>query len=752
MSNEHTQKKSNNTQIRHFLILFFWVTNIIYLTWRSFYTLPQDAGVLSLIFSSALLIAEFSGFLENAVFYFTLWNNDKVQVPVVNEDQEWPDVDIFIATYNEPIDLLYKTLNACAHLNYPDKTKVHVYLCDDGHRETAAALAHQFGFEHISRNDNAHAKAGNLNNALKQTRSALIVTLDADMIPRSNFLIRTVPFFMNDPKMGFVQTPQSFYNPDTFQYNLFMENEMPNEQDLFFRLVQVGRSKYNATIYAGSNTVLSRVALEEIGGFVTDTITEDFATGMKMQAAGYHSVYLNETLANGLTPNSMIDLFNQRIRWGNGVIQTLRKDNPFFKQGLNWIQKILYFSSLSYWFFGFRRIIYLISPILFVLFNIKILDAALMQVLIFWLPMFLVNHYTFRYFSEGIRDATWSNIYETILAPQIALNLLKEIFGIKLSKFKVTPKETITRLRFNHRFRLVRTQIVFLIFGLLSLGRVVMLYLQGQDIQIYAVNIYWLLFNVYILGVTLVYAIERPIFRQAERFRLQLPVRVTKDRICITTHTLDCSEFGFSILLDQPSFFESNRSFLVQIRTEDYETNLNAKITRSFKVKDKFVSAFKIEETEGSDYRAYLQILYDRVPPVARTQRSSTLWRNITKIMRGYKGHAGMDTRLHHQFLINRELPILVDNQKALINAIDFDFVHLTLKPRRPKPLDSFQLDLDSDFKPSFKYDSVESMRHYQSEHPVYYYRIQSLSVEQEMRLLNLLRPRTTEDYYLDNE
>lgn len=335
MSNEHTQKKSNNTQIRHFLILFFWVTNIIYLTWRSFYTLPQDAGVLSLIFSSALLIAEFSGFLENAVFYFTLWNNDKVQVPVVNEDQEWPDVDIFIATYNEPIDLLYKTLNACAHLNYPDKTKVHVYLCDDGHRETAAALAHQFGFEHISRNDNAHAKAGNLNNALKQTRSALIVTLDADMIPRSNFLIRTVPFFMNDPKMGFVQTPQSFYNPDTFQYNLFMENEMPNEQDLFFRLVQVGRSKYNATIYAGSNTVLSRVALEEIGGFVTDTITEDFATGMKMQAARYHSVYLNETLANGLTPNSMIDLFNQRIRWGNGVIQTLRKDNPFFKQGLN---------------------------------------------------------------------------------------------------------------------------------------------------------------------------------------------------------------------------------------------------------------------------------------------------------------------------------------------------------------------------------------------------------------------------------
>lgn len=752
MNKNDEKSKSNNKHLRHFLIIFFWVTNIIYLSWRSLYTLPQDAGVLSLIFSSALLIAEISGFLENAVFYFTLWGNDKVLVPDVKDDQEWPDVDIFIATYNEPIDLLYKTLNACSHLAYPDKSKVHVYLCDDGHRETAAALAHQFGFEHISRTDNSHAKAGNLNNAMKQTRSELIVTLDADMIPRSSFLMRTVPFFMSDPKMGFVQTPQSFYNPDTFQYNLFMEDEMPNEQDLFFRLVQVGRSKYNATIYAGSNTVLSRAALNEIGGFVTDTITEDFATGMKMQAAGYHSVYLNETLANGLTPNSMIDLFNQRIRWGNGVIQTLRKDNPFFKQGLNWTQKILYFSSLSYWFFGFRRIIYLISPILFVLFNIKILDAALMQVLIFWLPMFLVNHYTFRYFSEGIRDATWSNIYETILAPQIALNLLKEIFGIKLSKFKVTPKEAVTRLRFNHRFRLVRTQIVFLVLGLLALVRLLMLYLNGEDIRVYTVNIYWLIFNVYILIVTLVYAIERPIFRQAERFRLNLPVRVTKDRVCITTHTLDCSEKGFSILFDQPSFFESNRSFLVQIKTDAYETSLNAKITRSFKVKDKYVSAFRIDEADSSDYRAYLQILYDRIPPVARTQRSATIWQNITKIIRGYQGQTSMDTRLHHQFLINRELSILVNDQSALIDAIDFDFVHLTLKPRRPKPLEFFTLDLDPNFKPLFKYDSVKSMQHYQSDHPVYYYRVQNLSSVQEIRLLNLLKPRTTEDYYLDNE
>jgi len=110
MKKNNEQAKANNIHIRHFLIIFFWITNIIYLAWRSLYTLPQDAGVLSLIFSSALLLAELSGFLENAVFYFTLWGNEKVHVPEVMDDQVWPEVDIFIATYNEPIDLLLQNL------------------------------------------------------------------------------------------------------------------------------------------------------------------------------------------------------------------------------------------------------------------------------------------------------------------------------------------------------------------------------------------------------------------------------------------------------------------------------------------------------------------------------------------------------------------------------------------------------------------------------------------------------------------
>ncbi len=135
------------------------------------------------------------------------------------------------------------------------------------------------GVGYITRPDNKHAKAGNLNNAMKFTIGDLLLTLDADMIVRDDFLLKTVPFFINDEKMAFVQAPHQFYNPDTFQYNMFSEGKIPNEQDFFHTSIQNGRSKYNAVIYAGSNTLISRQALNETGGFETGTITEDIAPG-----------------------------------------------------------------------------------------------------------------------------------------------------------------------------------------------------------------------------------------------------------------------------------------------------------------------------------------------------------------------------------------------------------------------------------------------------------------------------------------
>ena len=82
-------------------------------------------------------------------------------------------------------------------MKYPDKGKVHIYLCDDGHREEMKALAMRLGVNYLDREDHAGAKAGNLNNALAHSNSPYVVTFDADMIPRSNFLMRTIPYFVD---------------------------------------------------------------------------------------------------------------------------------------------------------------------------------------------------------------------------------------------------------------------------------------------------------------------------------------------------------------------------------------------------------------------------------------------------------------------------------------------------------------------------------------------------------------------------
>ena len=142
-------------------------------------------------------------------------------------------MDVLIATHNEDPELLYKTINACTFMEYPDKSKVHIYVCDDTNRLEVAKLADELGVGYFGLADNKDAKSGNYNNALRQTSSPLVATFDADMIPYREFLLETVPYFVEQveayengddydkSKVGLIQTPQSFYNADIFQFNFF---------------------------------------------------------------------------------------------------------------------------------------------------------------------------------------------------------------------------------------------------------------------------------------------------------------------------------------------------------------------------------------------------------------------------------------------------------------------------------------------------------------------------------------------------
>ncbi len=319
------------------------LTSLIYILWRLFFTIPTKAGIVSMIAGITLFAAELISMMEAVINLRCMSREKEIPFPEISINM-YPHIDVLVATHSENEELLFKTLNGCKHMEYPDPDKVHIYLCDDANRKEMADLAKKMGVGYFGMEENKHAKAGNLNNAIEKTKSPYIVTFDADMIPRSNFLMETIPYFFlpkmileNDVwrmrtkeeidekfKIGFIQTPQNFYNPDIFQFNFFAEANIPNEQDYFFKEVNLGRNATNSAIYAGSNTMIAREALEEIGGIRMGNITEDFATGIDIQAHGYTCYAVDKVLAEGLAPNDFQSLIKQRQRWGRGCIQTVR--------------------------------------------------------------------------------------------------------------------------------------------------------------------------------------------------------------------------------------------------------------------------------------------------------------------------------------------------------------------------------------------------------------------------------------------
>ncbi len=601
------------------------LSNIIYILWRIFFTVPFGYGTISLIMGLSLLIVEIVGTFESFEHYYNMSNIVRPVAP--NPPLDWyPNVDVFIATYNEPVDLLQKTINGCINMDYPNKSKVHIFVCDDGNRSEMKAMAEKMNVGYFSRDNNLHAKAGNLNHAMQKTNSPLIVTFDADMIPMHHFLTECVPFFFtpqdeNRPdqkKIGFIQTPQCFYNPDLFQYNLYSENRIPDEQDYFYRDVQISRNKTNSVIYGGSNTVLSREALNAAGGFCTGVITEDFATGIQIQKMGYSCYAIDTPLASGLSPTDINSLIKQRIRWARGCIQTGYKLNILFGKGLSWQQRISYTASVLYWYNQIKRFIFLLAPIVFSVFQVVVLRCTLLEILIFWLPMYLLANMTLKRLSGNIRSTRWTNIYETVLFPYLLPHVLMEAFGIKKKTFSVTKKDRSTAQGVPLKFYAI-PHIVLAILSLIGIINCIRLTFSTSSMT-YIVVIFWLVNNLHSLLMAIFFMLGRPIKRKAERYKVDLPCALswsTRER-AITSQVFDISETGFMTKLDFPHFIPDDMNLTAVITGERSSSRFQCRVvsvTQDNAVgKNTYRYAFEITHIDFDEQNALYAIIYDRIP------------------------------------------------------------------------------------------------------------------------------------------
>src|SRR5919204_3253256 len=277
-----------------------------------------------------------------------------------------PDVDVWVATYNEERAIVEPTLISVTQLDWPTD-KLHIFVLDDGRRAWLRDLCAAHGVTYVTRPDNRDRKAGNHNHALTVSTAPFIVSMDADFMPFSNFIYRTLGFFC-DPTVAIVQTPQCFYNADPMRKNLGLAPYLPDDVDFFYRVMQPGRDAWGAAFYCGSAAMIRRHAILAIGGFVTVTDIEDQATAVKLLAHGYQTRYLNEPLSVGLAAESNAVLHDQRHRWCRGSVQILFTPFGPFGRGLRFIHRLFFLQS--HWVMsGLSPITYLVCPIVFLWFG-----------------------------------------------------------------------------------------------------------------------------------------------------------------------------------------------------------------------------------------------------------------------------------------------------------------------------------------------------------------------------------------------
>jgi cellulose synthase (UDP-forming) len=411
----------------------------VYLGWRLGWTGRDAQPVLFAV----LVAAEGLGWVNLAFYTFLAW-----RVPDTSPVPAGPlrTVDVVVPTYDESLDVLRATLLGCRALRYPHRT----WLLDDGRRTEMRDLAAELGVEYVTRPDNAHAKAGNINHALPLLEGELMAVLDADHVPLPSMLDDMVGHF-EDPEVVLVQCPHEFYNSESVQH----VDEVVHEQSLFFRVLCPGKDRHNAVFWAGSGTVLRREALIDVGGVQTATIAEDFHTSICLHQRGWRTRYVDKTLILGLAPHDLDAFLLQRSRWARGNLRVfLTRQNPFWARGLTVPQRLSYLGSLFHYFGGPQRLALLFVLCATLLTGLLPLRGPVSLFAVLWAPWLVLSLLTTRLLGRGTSGpviATRHGWLTMGIYTTATLSLLLPGVG----RFKVTPKQgvdeggvrVLTRLR-----------------------------------------------------------------------------------------------------------------------------------------------------------------------------------------------------------------------------------------------------------------------------------------------------------------
>lgn len=474
------------------------LSTIDYLTWRF-----EVANWVGWWIAIPLLAAETFGAIHTLGFQYTLWPRPRPRVHLTEDPTRHP-VFIFIPTVNEGVEILEPTLKGAISARkeylarYPHGA-VNIVVCNDGlvaktiGWEETEELARRLGVQCITRTVGGGAKAGNIEHArqqLKVTGDALMVIFDADQIAKPEFLLRTIPSF-GDQTVGWVQTGQYYRNLDNP-----VSRWSDDQQSMFYNLLCPGKAAINTAFICGTNVVIRARTLDQIGGFPQDSVTEDFSASIALHPS-WRSLFITDVLATGLGPMDMPSYLKQQRRWAIGTLGVLRTHwREIFlpaKNGLSIEQRIQYFLACTHYLCGLRDLIYLLSPILFVLSGIPAVKGSTLEAFIWhFVPYFLASSASLWYAGRGVTGLRGIVIGFGCF-PVLLESLLSVILQRKVG-FAVTSKQRGSMPSLNY----LLVYVIFVIVSLICIAFAISV--TGRQQSSMLVSVLWIIYSLCMLG------------------------------------------------------------------------------------------------------------------------------------------------------------------------------------------------------------------------------------------------------------
>lgn len=536
-------------------------------------------------FGYGLVLAELYAFAVLLIGYFqTAWPLQRRPVPMPADVSTWPSVDVFIPSYNEPLEVVRQTVFSAMSLDWP-KDRLHVYVLDDGRRTEFREFCEELGVGYLIRDNNHHAKAGNINAALKVTHSEYIAIFDCDHIPTRSFLQVCMGWFFKDTNLVMLQTPHVFFSPDPFERNLDTFHRMPNEGELFYGIVQDGNDLWNASFFCGSCAIIRRKELLEVGGIAVETVTEDAHTALKLSRLGYNTAYLEVPQAAGLATESLSGHVGQRIRWARGMAQIARTDNPLFGKGLHFGQRLCYLNAMLHFFYGLPRLVFLTAPLAYLFFGAHVFQASALMITAYALPHLAHASVTNSRIQGRFRHSFWNEVYESVLAWYIMRPVLVAAINPKLGKFNVTAKGGVIEKAY-FDWTIARPYVVLLLVNLvgMAVGVWKLFSSDGDETTTLVINMVWTVYNIILLGASVAVASETRQIRGTPRVAASLPavIRFENGRTLVCK-TEDFSQHGLGLAVPPDVDIPMGSRLSVSLFRSDEEGVFPAVVTFSGK-------------------------------------------------------------------------------------------------------------------------------------------------------------------------